>query len=380
MVTVRDVLPVGGRQGVGVRARRGRGTTSGPSGGRVAPRAPRGTASRPAGPRAGPASCGRSAPRRTRWPRRRRAPQAGTRAVGELQPLGRGGDRVARPDRRPQAVQVVDAQACAVDGQRGHAGRLSRTASISGPRSSGGGSWSSCRMNRCAASPGPVMPTPVVPAPAVAPGVSLPAPAARSPPGCSAEGVQAQVDRQGEPATAMTRRERVCGTRRTIRGPSRPPTNSPIASGSAASHATRPGARSPARRPSWRCRGRRSSARCPAARPRRCRAGTSRASAPPPPPRSSRRRSRSAKVPSASHRGSRGCGVLAAPSAASSRGGRCTRIATDAPAIRNGTSRSKAPDGVSSRRTAPTAPPRTAATPSGSSRRALARELRAGRR
>ena len=39
------------------------------------------------------------------------------------------------------------------------------------------------------------------------------------------------------PATAMTRRSAVCGARRTTRGPSRPPTKSPIASGSAADQA-----------------------------------------------------------------------------------------------------------------------------------------------
>ena len=85
-----------------------------------------------------------------------------------------------------------------------------------------------------------------------------------------------------------------------------------------------------------------------------------------------------AKVPSGSHRGSRWSGWWAAPRAASSRGGRCTRIATEAPAIRNGTIRSNDPGGVSRSRAAPLIPPRTAAIASGRSRRACPLQLRAG--
>ena len=180
----------------------------------------------------------------------------------------------------------------------------------------------------------------------------------------SAERLDARWTASPRPATAMTRRSSVCGARRTTRGPSRPPTKKPDrqrqrgrpghdGEDDVADGGDRVGD----------ARGRRSSARCRGAGPRRWPSrniasistpggGTEVAAV------DARRR----RCPAAATR-SVGRRVCRAPSAASSRGGRCTRIATEAPAIRNGHHPLEGPGGVSSSSAAPTAPPRTAATP-----------------
>ena len=160
----------------------------------------------------------------------------------------------------------------------------------------------------------------------------------------SGEGLEPRGGRRGpRPATAMTRRSAVCGARRTTRGPSRPPMNRPIARGSAADQAIEANTMKP-------------TAATALATPRTTFfMALPRGRVSPVPSRNIASMStpgggaevaavdadrEGAQREPAAGRG--GTGWSAVPSAASSRGGRCTRIAAEAPAIRNGTTRSKA--------------------------------------